>query len=205
MKSKLLFFFFLSISFYAFAQSDYNLEIREYRKKYKKDFLSDKRSPLQHKKQLKLLRFYEPDLHFKVKARFIATPEEVPFEMQTYSNKTKTFVKYGYFTFEIENQNCSLSVYKRIYSPPNPLAEDGMLFIPFKDLTSGKETYGGGRYLDLEEKAIKENLFELDFNKCYNPYCAYSSGYSCPVPPAENRLSVEIKAGEKIPEMPTHE
>lgn len=204
MKSKILLFFLLISSFWVYAQGDYNHEIKEYRKKYRKDFLSDKKSPLQHKKQLRYLRFYEPDVTYRIKTRFTATPDEAPFEMQTYSKKTKTFVKYGYFTFEIQNQNCTLSVYKRIYSPPNPL-DDGMLFIPFKDLTSAKETYGGGRYLDLDAKEIRENIFELDFNKCYNPYCAYSSGYSCPVPPEENHLPVEIKAGEKIPEMPAHE
>jgi uncharacterized protein (DUF1684 family) len=71
------------------------------------------------------------------------------------------------------------------------------LFVPFKDLSSGKETYGGGRYLDFETTAIKEDLVILDFNKAYNPYCAFSSGFSCPIPPKENHLNVRVEAGEK--------
>jgi uncharacterized protein (DUF1684 family) len=71
------------------------------------------------------------------------------------------------------------------------------LFIPFRDLTSGKESYGGGRYIDTEIPA-GETLI-LDFNRAYNPYCAYSHRYSCPIPPEENTLKVEIRAGEKVP------
>lgn len=189
----------------ALGQADYEQAIVKYRKKYKKDFLSDRRSPLKSKKQLKPLRFYAPDARYRINARFILTPETLPFDMPTSSGKVKTFVQYGSVVFELQNQICSLAVYKRIYSSPNPLANYEALFIPFKDLTSGKETYGGGRYLDVEVKSIQENMIELDFNKCYNPYCAYSSGYSCPIPPVENHLKIEITAGEKTPEMPSHE
>jgi len=69
------------------------------------------------------------------------------------------------------------------------------LFIPFKDATSGKETYGAARYLEIEETEV--GIFLVDFNKAYNPYCAYSEAYSCPFPPRENWLEVAIKAGEK--------
>jgi len=71
------------------------------------------------------------------------------------------------------------------------------LFIPFTDNTSGNESYGGGRYLDYKISDIKNNKLLLDFNKAYNPYCAYTTGYNCPIPPAENDLKVAIKAGEK--------
>ena len=72
------------------------------------------------------------------------------------------------------------------------------LFIPFTDLTSGNESYAGGRYFDFKSSDILDNKFELDFNKAYNPYCAYiSNRYSCPIPPKENNLSVAIRAGEK--------
>ena len=73
------------------------------------------------------------------------------------------------------------------------------LFLPFTDLTSGKETYASGRYLDLKTDEIKNGKVTLDFNKAYNPYCAYVSGvYNCPIPPKENTLGVEVKAGEKL-------
>jgi uncharacterized protein len=72
------------------------------------------------------------------------------------------------------------------------------LFVPFTDATTGNETYGSGRYIDLRLGDIKNNTVLLDFNKCYNPYCAYTSGYNCPIPPKENRLAVAVKAGEKV-------
>ena len=70
------------------------------------------------------------------------------------------------------------------------------LFIPFNDLTNYEETYGGGRYIDLSLNDIKDGKVVLDFNKCHNPYCAYSDGYNCPIPPEANRLKVAVKAGE---------
>jgi uncharacterized protein (DUF1684 family) len=72
-----------------------------------------------------------------------------------------------------------------------------LLFLPFTDRTTGKESYDGGRYIDLDMSSIQNNEVVIDFNKAYNPYCAYVSGrYSCPIPPAENRLAVAVKAGE---------
>jgi uncharacterized protein (DUF1684 family) len=72
------------------------------------------------------------------------------------------------------------------------------LYLPFKDFTNGESTYGGGRYLDFKMSDIQENqTIIIDFNKAYNPYCAYSDGYSCPIPPSENHLQVFIEAGEK--------
>ena len=71
------------------------------------------------------------------------------------------------------------------------------LFLPFTDATTGVETYESGRYIDLEINDIKDNLVIIDFNKAYNPYCAYTTGYNCPIPPAENDLHIAITAGEK--------
>jgi uncharacterized protein (DUF1684 family) len=73
----------------------------------------------------------------------------------------------------------------------------GSLFVPFQDVTSGTETYGAGRYLDIEPEA--DGTFTLDFNAAYHPYCAYSPDYSCPLTPAENRLAVRVEAGERLP------
>jgi uncharacterized protein len=77
-------------------------------------------------------------------------------------------------------------------------SEDGSLFLPFKDLTTNKETYGSGRYMDLDMSMIKKQQIEIDFNRCYHPYCAYNHTYTCPVPPAENLVNVAVKAGEKL-------
>jgi hypothetical protein len=102
-------------------------------------------------------------------------------------------LRYGYFEFEAGGQRCRVQVYRTI---ENIQAGGRELFIPFRDATSGQETYGAGRYLDLQENTT--GLYELDFNNAYNPYCAYTETYSCPVPPAENTLPIPIPAGEKI-------
>ena len=75
--------------------------------------------------------------------------------------------------------------------------DGGGLFLPFQD--SSADSYGGGRYLDIRTGDIRDGKLVLDFNRCYNPYCAYKEGYSCPIPPVENRLPVAIEAGEKTP------
>jgi len=108
-------------------------------------------------------------------------------QMETSSGDLRDFQRWGQFTFEVEGQQARLTIY---YSPYN-----GYFFLPFTDATSGKETYGAGRYLDIE--AVGGNKFAVDFNLAYNPYCAVSPNFSCPFPPAENRLSVPIRAGEK--------
>ena len=72
------------------------------------------------------------------------------------------------------------------------------LFVPFKDWTNGEESYGGGRYIDLKTGDITDGKITIDFNKCYNPWCAYSDGYNCPIPPVENHFELKIEAGEKM-------
>ena len=116
--------------------------------------------------------------------------------MPTSTDRTPIYRRYGYVDFLIDSISLKLTVYQNI----DLLKRDrkkfkNYLFIPFKDKTTRNETYGGGRFLDFE---IPENEnASLDFNLAYNPYCAYSHRYSCPIPPEENTLQIEIKAGEK--------
>jgi uncharacterized protein (DUF1684 family) len=110
--------------------------------------------------------------------------------MATSTGTRQAYLRSGAFTFEIEGRSLKLIVYK---STEDPYARS--LFIPFSDETSGRETYAAGRYLDIEEQAGDD--YELDFNMAYNPYCAYSEEYTCPIPPVENKLPVKILAGEK--------
>jgi len=100
--------------------------------------------------------------------------------------------------FSLEGQTLTLNVYESVELSKKAGYED-YLFIPFTDLTNGDETYGGGRYLDLRQEALRQKPVRLDFNRAYNPYCAYSKGYSCPIPPAENWLPVAIRGGVKSP------
>jgi len=140
--------------------------------------------------------FYEPDSTFRVKCHFTKTKSQSTFSIPTVDGKQKEYYKYGILDFDIKGKKLKLNVYRSLALMKNPKYKN-YLFVPFKDLSSGKETYGGGRYLDLETTDIKEDVVILDFNKAYNPYCAFSSGYSCPIPPKENHLNARIDAGEK--------
>ncbi len=114
--------------------------------------------------------------------------ESEAFLMPTSTDEMRRAWRAGTFRFELRGQPLSLVAYD---------LGNGSLFVPFLDATSGTETYGAGRYLDLEPEL--DGTFTLDFNLAYLPYCAYSPDYSCPLTPAENRLPVRIEAGERLP------
>lgn len=192
---KLIFAIIAFVPLTIFAQ-DFKAEIEKHREEYKADFLKNSSSPLK-KEDFEYLRFYEPNEKFKVACEFVATKKrEKPFEIPTSSGQTATYTKFGELKFEMDGKPYKLAVYQSLRLRNLPQYRD-YLFIPFKDLTNGKESYGGGRYLDLRMKQIEGDKIYLDFNKAYNPYCAFSAGYSCPIPPKENHLKVAIEAGEK--------
>lgn len=173
----------------------YEQQIMAHRTAYKAEFRTASNSPLHSESDLGMLRFYGPDLHYRTEATVQLTPDAEPFEMPTYSGKTQTYVKYAILSFAINGQALTLSVFRNLTLSRLPQYRD-YLFIPFKDATNGKETYAGGRYLDVRLREIQDGKLILDFNKAYNPYCAYADGYSCPIPPKENELPVAIEAGE---------
>ena len=189
-------FIFLSI-FIAFsikAQS-YSESIIKHRQSYKDEFLKETNSPVKAE-DMKYFDFYEPDSTFRVKCDFTKTNFYSTFKIPTVDGKQKEYFKYGILSFKIKGENLQLNVYQSLSLMKIPKYKN-YLFIPFKDSTSGKQTYGGGRYLDFETTDIKGDVVILDFNKAYNPYCAFSNEYSCPIPPKENHLKVRIEAGEK--------
>lgn len=126
-------------------------------------------------------------------------PDDEPvIEMETSTGDTRPFRRWGTFAFDVDGEPARLT----IYSDPAGME----FFLPFRDATSGNETYGAGRYLDNHRPGllrVDEEMVEIDFNFAYNPYCAYQSGYSCPLPPMENWLAVPIRAGEKDFRPPT--
>lgn len=178
----------------AFGQASYSTAIAQHRQHYKQEFLDDARSPLKAKDTANL-RFYKPNVAYKVKAKLTLTPDSPAFDMPTVSGKTKRYRQYGLLTFSINDTAASLQVLQSLKLIEDPKYKDH-LFVPFTDGTTYITTYGGGRYLDLSLQDIKDGIIELDFNKCYNPWCAFGGGYSCPIPPKENRLPVAIQAGE---------
>ena len=101
------------------------------------------------------------------------------------------YIRYGALKFTLDGVECLLDTFKSLSTDVDPKR----LFIPFRDTTSGKETYGAGRYLELDENA--SGIYTIDFNLAYNPYCAYNIDFSCPLPPEQNTLKVAIRAGEK--------
>ena len=128
---------------------------------------------------------FNPKYRFVVELKLFQNQQKV--RIITSKGTEQEYIRYGYFEFEVDGKKCMLSVYKQ----PN----DDYLFLPFKDQTSGKETYGAGRYLEVER--IGKNKYLLDFNLAYNPYCAYNDNWVCPLVPFENILPVPILAGEK--------
>lgn len=147
-------------------------------------------------KDKKYFRFFPVNENYKVNASFKKLTDNIGFEMKTSGTKNKKYFRYGTLHFTLHDSTLQLTLYQS-----EELMKDSSfkkyLFLPFTDATSGEESYGGGRYIDLELDDIKDNYVVIDFNKAYNPYCAYTTGYNCPVPPRENNLPVAVTAGEK--------
>lgn len=139
------------------------------------------------------LERFAPDERFRVMAVFKPKAGK-PFAMRTTTDRQPHYQAVGELRFVVAGKKERLTVFRNIDLSKKPGYAD-FLFVPFTDLTNGEETYGGGRYLDL--KAPLARQVELDFNRAYNPYCAYGGSYSCPIPPLENHLEVRIEAGVK--------
>jgi len=167
-----------------------------YQKSYKEGFLTNSRSPL-GESDLDSLDFYSPDVTWKVKCKCKEATEAQPFDMPTYSGVTRRYILYAVANCQRGGQAFSVSLYQNIHPPANPIYKN-QLFLPFKDETNGESTYGGGRYINLQITDIKNGTLMIDFNRSYNPWCAYSDGYNCPIPPKENHLKFEVAAGEKL-------
>jgi uncharacterized protein len=171
-------------------------EARSFQKELNAHYRDPENSPLDSIDRIhfKALEYFPISREFAVPVRFVRTPDEQPFEMATVSGKTKTFVKYGILHFELNGRADTLNAYQNLKQAAKA-DYDNTLFIPFKDHASGAEAYGGGRYIDWKIPAGEKAT--LNFNLCYNPYCAYSTGWSCPIPPNENYVDAKILAGVK--------
>lgn len=152
-------------------------------------------SPLKKEDRLnfKGLEFFNADEKYAVNCKFKKKIGEV-FDMATSSGQIRKYRVYGILKFRLNGEKFKLNVYQNMTLIKNPIYKD-YLFVPFTDNSNGKSTYDGGRYIDFKIPNYK--VVELDFNLCYNPYCAYNDGYSCPIPPSENYLKTKIEAGEK--------
>jgi len=170
----------------------YEQQIENLRREKDEFFRTDLDSPIPPEKRstFRGLNYYPPEKIYNVSARLERFDKPELILIQTSTGSRESYVKYGRLEFDLNGKRHRLIVYK---STEDPFARS--LFIPFSDETSADETYGSGRYLDLEEQG--GDSYELDFNLAYNPYCAYNDQYTCPIPPRENKLPVPILAGEK--------
>jgi uncharacterized protein len=202
MKSKnILFILLLSVGvilFFYFLQSPatseaYKLEIEKERKE-KDDYLrNSNESPFADSVELfNGISYFEPNEKYRITAALIPIKEKKSITLATSDGKEKRYLEYAFAEFSIDGEKCKLLIVEIMDWGPFR----GTLFLAFSDATSAQETYGAGRYLDIKKVPGTTNI-TLDFNKAYNPYCAYNDNFSCPFPPTENVLNVSILAGEK--------
>lgn len=171
-------------------------EAREFQEELNSSFKDPETSPLtkEDRKKFEGLDFFPIDTSLIIEADFLRTPLEMPFEMPTTTERRPLYVKYGEAHFQLNGKKYKLNIYQNLELLSKPEYVD-YLFVPFTDLTNGRDSYSGGRYIDSRKPTGKKIL--LDFNKAYNPYCAYNGKYSCPIPPEENHMGVEVRAGVK--------
>ena len=178
------------------SQSDALDDILRFQQELNKEFKNPEISPLpdRYRKDFSGLDFFPPDTDYRVKAKLVRTPDAIPFMMPTTTDRKSKEVVFGITHFKLQGKSYQLEVYRKQELMSQEGYED-YLFLPFLDDTNGEETYEGGRYIDL---SIPEgDSILIDFNKAYNPYCAYNKKYSCPIVPKVNILRTEVLAGVK--------
>ena len=170
-----------------------------YQQKLNSVFKDASKSPLKSKdlKSFKGLDFFPVDSSYIITASIKKTPNTPFIGMPTSTDEKSYYRKFGILTFILKEKEMQLTLYQSLEESENPIFED-YLFLPFTDETSGGDSYGGGRYMDVFKSNIKTNgTIELNFNNTYNPYCAYNDNYSCPLTPRNNHLNLKIMAGVK--------
>jgi len=193
---KLILICFLLLVKNSFSQA-YEDTIREIRVKHYAELIDPKSELLtqEERDHFEGLSYYEIDTNYRVIAAFIKSKGK-RFKMPTSTEREPIYRRYGYLDFKINDSIFRLSVFQNMDLKKNKEFKN-YLFIPFRDATCQYESYGGGRYIDV--KIPKGKIISIDFNLAYNPYCAYSIRYSCPIPPEENTLKTAIPSGEKVP------
>jgi len=167
----------------------YRRELADERREKDELYRTSADSPITDKASFKGLAYFEADPAYRVTARvepFADKNQRLVIPMSDGSEDVYT--KYAHAVFNLEGEVCRVLLLKH----------DKTISLLFRDATSGKETYGGGRYVDFEEGDIQENRLTIDFNTAYHPYCAYNHEFACPLPPKENTLPVAVRAGEKL-------
>ena len=190
-------FYILLFSLFLLLNCDnrkrYNTDLTPFQREINDFFKDASVSPLKKRdlKNFRGLDFFTYDSTYLVTAKLKKTPKEKPFMMLTTTDMMIEYIKYGTVSFELLSNQYSLDIYKNLEDPN----EQDNLFLPFLDDTNGNESYGGGRYINLD--IPKGDSLLIDFNSAFNPYCVYDEKYSCPIVPRENFMPLEINAGVK--------
>lgn len=204
MKKYILIFLLLPLVIFSQKRNKEETEVKKFQQELNAEYLNPKETPLRGDNftNFKAHPFFPFDSKYRVMAKFIKTENAQPFDLPTSSGKTKSYREYGKATFKLDGKSYTLTLYQSLDLITQKKYKN-YLFLPFRDATNEKETYGGGKYMDLT--IPKGNAILLDFNKSYQPYCAYNAyDYNCPIVPEENRLPVEIRAGVKYEDIYHH-
>jgi len=196
MNRSLLVLFSLLLILNCESKKRYDKNLTPFQKEMNEFFKDASISPLKEKdlKTFRGLDFFVFDSSYVVNAALTRTPDEKSFKMKTTTDRLPEYIKYGTVTFDLFGKSYSLNIYKNLEGINKEGYRD-YLFLPFLDDTNGFESYGGGRYIDLD--IPKGSNLIIDFNSAYNPYCVYDEKYSCPIVPKDNYLPLEINAGVK--------
>ncbi len=194
MKTTILIFSLLIATVISAQDKKKDTEASKFQSKLNKDYSSNEDSPLTEEdlKSFTKLDFFPIDTNFRVTANLKFHKDSKPFKMATTTDRLPVYKLYATASFTLNGKEFQLEIYQNEKLTLSPEYEDH-LFLPFTDNTNGETSYGGGRYIDLNIPEGDQII--IDFNQSYNPYCAYNSKYSCPIPPKVNHLDTEVKAG----------
>lgn len=177
----------IGIMFYSLSGSEsYADTVKKQREKFLQNLMEEKDSPIASLKDFSGIKYFDADKNFIIDADFKAESAGQGMILMTDSTQTE-IKKAGTATFSVNGKTFTVSIFD----------EGEHLLFPFRDLTSGKETYGGGRFINIPKESLNDEKLEIDFNNAHNFYCAYNESYICPIPPKENFIDAEIRAGEK--------
>ena len=177
------------------SDADWERRLRENRAEKDDFFATHRQSPIPPEKRdgFDGLAYFDPDSSYRVEATVHHEDDPETVEMDTSDDRTMTYRRPFRFRFELAGERYELSGYRQ--QPEDPI------FVPFRDKTTGQQSYDGGRYMELQPDGdlTDGETIVIDFNLAYSPFCAYSETFSCPLPPEENWLETTITAGERKP------
>jgi len=176
-----------------FDEDAWRTELEGHRDEKDEFFADHPQSPIppEHRDDFDGLSYFDPDAAYRVTAAVETHEEPDPVEMETTGGRPQRYLRTATLHFDVGGEECSLAVYSR--------EDQDSLFVPFRDKTTGQQTYENGRYLELhpDGELVDGDDVVVDFNLAYSPFCAFSETFSCPLPPEENWLDVEVRAGER--------